>query len=56
MDPVISVEFAQVAKQRLEAAGADVTYNVSSIGHTIDPRFLGTLPAWVAERVPAAAR
>jgi phospholipase/carboxylesterase len=56
MDPVISIEFAQLAKQRLEAAGADVTYHVSSIGHTIDPRFLATLPAWVAERVPAAAR
>ena len=46
-DPVISVEFAHVARSTLEAAGADVTYHESPIAHHIDPRFLGTLPAWV---------
>ena len=52
LDPVISVDFARDAQARLEGAGADVTYHESAIGHTIDPRFLATLPAWVAERVP----
>ena len=44
MDPVIPVEFARDARARLEAAGADVTYHESPVGHTIDPRFLATLP------------
>ena len=43
-DPVIPVEFARDARERLEAAGADVTYHESPIGHTIDPRFLATIP------------
>ncbi|HEX8084321.1 MAG TPA: phospholipase [Solirubrobacteraceae bacterium] len=51
-DPVISVEFARDARQRLEAAGADVTYEESPVGHHIDPRFLGTLPAWVDRVLP----
>jgi len=52
MDPVISVEFGHTARDRLEAAGADVTWFESAIPHTIDPRFLGTLPAWVDRVVP----
>jgi phospholipase/carboxylesterase len=51
-DPVISVEFARDARQRLEAAGADVTYEESPVGHHIDPRFLGTLPGWVERVLP----
>jgi len=47
-DPVIPVEFAHDARARLEAAGADVTYHESPVGHTIDPRFLATLPALVS--------
>ena len=47
-DPIIGVEFARDARRRLEAAGADVTYHESPIGHTIDPRFLATLPALVS--------
>jgi len=43
-DPVIPVEFARDARERLEAAGADVTYHESPIGHTIDPRFLALIP------------
>jgi phospholipase/carboxylesterase len=52
LDPVISVEFAHDARQRLEQAGADVTYFESAIPHTIDPRFLGSLPEWVDRVVP----
>jgi phospholipase/carboxylesterase len=51
-DPVIGVEFARDARERLEAAGADVAYHESEIGHNIDPRFLGSLPAWVDRVVP----
>jgi phospholipase/carboxylesterase len=51
MDPVISVEFARDAKQRLEAAGADVLYRESQMAHTIDPRVIPDLQAWVRDRV-----
>jgi phospholipase/carboxylesterase len=54
-DPVIPVDFGRTARERLEAAGADVTYHESEIGHTIDPRFLGSLPEWV-DRVLAVTR
>src|SRR4051794_16320818 len=47
-DPVIPVEFAHEARDRLTAAGLDVTYHESPIPHTIDPRFLATLPDLVA--------
>ena len=51
MDPVISVDFARDAKQRLEAAGADVVYRESPMAHTIDPRVIPDLQAWVRDRV-----
>lgn len=51
-DPIIPIEFAHAARDRLEQAGADVTYVESAIGHTIDPRFLGGLPEWVDRVVP----
>ena len=51
-DPIISVDFARDARRRLEEAGAEVTYHESEIAHTIDPRFLGSLPAWVDRVVP----
>ncbi|HEY6780963.1 MAG TPA: hypothetical protein VI111_08420 [Thermoleophilaceae bacterium] len=54
-DPVISVDFARDARERLTAAGADVTYRESPITHTIDPRFLGELPTWVRDAVPDAS-
>ena len=47
-DPVISVDFARSARERLEQAGAEVTYQETPMGHQIDPRFLATLPDWVA--------
>ena len=52
MDPVIPVDFARDARQRLDAAGADVTYHESPTGHNIDPRFLATLPDFVRRVVP----
>ena len=47
-DPVIPIEFARDARERLEAAGAEVRYQESPMGHQIDPRFLAELPAVVA--------
>ncbi len=51
-DPVIGVEWSRQAKERLEAAGADVFYRESPVDHTIDPRFVGLLRAWLVERIP----
>jgi phospholipase/carboxylesterase len=50
-DPVISVEFARSARDRLQAAGADILYRESPMAHTIDPRIIPDLQRWVQERV-----
>jgi phospholipase/carboxylesterase len=50
LDPVISVDFGRAARDRLEAAGADVLYRESQMAHTIDPRVIGDLQAWVRDR------
>ena len=50
-DPVISVEFGRDARDRLTAAGADVTYRESPMPHTIDPGFLRELTGWTSEAV-----
>ena len=55
LDPVISVDFGRDARERLSAAGADVTYRESPMAHTIDPAFLAELPAWVRGAVGSAA-
>jgi phospholipase/carboxylesterase len=47
-DPVIPVEFGRDARDRLTAAGAEVTYRESPMPHTIDPAFLGELSGWVS--------
>jgi phospholipase/carboxylesterase len=49
-DPVIGVEFGREARDRLQQAGADVTYRESPMAHTIDPGFLGDLRGWVSDR------
>jgi phospholipase/carboxylesterase len=57
-DQVISVEFGRQARDRLTAAGADVTYRESPMRHGIDPSFLDELVPWVAaaiDRAPASA-
>jgi phospholipase/carboxylesterase len=51
LDPVISVDFGRSARDRLTAAGADVLYRESQMAHTIDPRVIGDLQAWVQDRV-----
>lgn len=54
-DPVISVDFGRDARDRLVEAGAAVTYRESPMPHTIDPRFLAELQAWVDAAVDSAA-
>ena len=53
-DPVISVEFGHDARERLLESGAEVTYRESPMAHTIDPGFLGELPAWLRRALGSA--
>ncbi len=46
-DPVISVDFARSARTQLEAAGVDLLYRETPMGHTIDPRAVPELSAWL---------
>jgi phospholipase/carboxylesterase len=54
-DPVIGVEFGRDARDRLEAAGAEVTYRESPMPHAIDPDYLAELRGWVPEALARAA-
>jgi phospholipase/carboxylesterase len=51
-DPVISFEFAERAKQLLEAGGLATTYRESELGHQIDPSHLRDASAWLDETLP----
>jgi phospholipase/carboxylesterase len=48
LDPVIPVELGRLAVERLRAAGADPLWRESPVPHTIDPRVLPELQAFVA--------
>ncbi len=50
-DPVITADFGRAARERLEAARADVTYKESLIPHTIDPTFIDDLQLWLTDVV-----
>jgi predicted esterase len=52
---VIPVEFGRHARERLEAAGAEVTYRESPMAHSIDPAFLRELPGWRRRALDSAA-
>ena len=54
-DPVIGVEFGRQARDRLERAGAEVTWRESPIDHQLDPRFVKELPAWLARATRQAS-
>jgi len=55
-DPVIPVDFAHHARERLLAAGVELLYRETpGMGHTIDPAFVPELRTWLAARTPAAA-
>lgn len=51
-DPIIGVEWGRDARDRLTAAGADVTYRESPMPHTIDPEFLEELRGWLEKVLP----
>ena len=46
-DPVISAGFGRAARDRAQAAGAEVTYLETEAPHTVDPRVLGDLADWL---------
>jgi phospholipase/carboxylesterase len=52
-DDVIPARFGREAKERLEAAGADVLHREYPLPHTIDPHVLPELRDLVARAVPA---
>lgn len=52
LDPIIPIEFAHAARDRLQAAGLDVTYHESPIPHAIDPRLIPSLQGWLRELLP----
>ncbi len=54
LDPVIPVDFSRAARDALAAAGADVTYNESPVGHTIDPQVIPALRGFVAYAIRRA--
>jgi phospholipase/carboxylesterase len=51
-DQVIPVAFGRSARDRLEHAGADVTYRESPMPHAIDPDFVVSLRPWIEARTP----
>jgi phospholipase/carboxylesterase len=48
-DPVISVEFGRQARERLSAAGLDVTYREDPVGHTISAGALAQAQSVLAQ-------
>jgi phospholipase/carboxylesterase len=52
LDPVIGVEWGRQAREVLEAAGADVLYRETPMGHQLDPGFLGEVAAWLGRVIP----
>ena len=56
LDPVIPVDYSRAARDVLAAAGADVAYHESPLGHTIDPQFIPALRGFVASGEPALLR
>jgi phospholipase/carboxylesterase len=47
-DPIIPVDWGRQARERLEQAGADVTWRESTMPHAVDPDYLRELAGWVA--------
>jgi phospholipase/carboxylesterase len=51
-DPVIAVDFGREARDALGAAGADVLWRETPVPHTVDPRVVPELQAFVAKALP----
>ena len=50
LDPIIAVGFGRDARDRLAAAGADVTYLEAPVDHGVAPAWLDELSGWLRER------
>ena len=46
-DPIMEVGFGRRAREQLEAAGFEVTYRESDLGHQIDPGALAAATEWL---------
>jgi phospholipase/carboxylesterase len=46
-DPIMEIEFARKARELLEAAGLEVSYHESELGHQVDPGHLRDAAAWL---------
>jgi phospholipase/carboxylesterase len=46
-DPIMEIEFARKARGLLEAAGLEVSYHESELGHQVDPGHLRDAAAWL---------
>jgi phospholipase/carboxylesterase len=55
LDPIIGVQFARAARQRLEAAGNRLLYRETPVGHGIDPAVVPDLQAWLRAAIELAA-
>ncbi len=53
-DPIMTIDFARDAQQRLSQAGLDVTYRESDAAHHVDPRTLQELPGFIDEALVRA--
>ena len=51
LDPIIPVGYSRAARDALAAAGADVAYDESPVGHTIDPQIIPALRGFVASAI-----
>jgi phospholipase/carboxylesterase len=49
-DPVIGVEWGRLAKEQLEAAGANLLYREYPLPHTVDPQFVAELRLWLRDQ------
>jgi phospholipase/carboxylesterase len=49
-DPVIGVEWGRLAKEQLEAAGANPLYRESPLPHAVDPQFVAELRLWLGDQ------
>lgn len=52
LDPVIGVQWGRQARERLEAAGAEVLYRETPMGHQLDPEFVREVAGWLGQVIP----
>ncbi len=56
LDPVIEVGWGRDARDRLEEAGFDVTYQEAPLPHLVDPAFVESLGGWIRDSLKTADR